>query len=83
MRNHPLYRDMVGTGWVIAPGIVVTNRHVAKLFAEKTTNGKFAFKENDLGSKIFASIDFKKEFPQQEIWEVSKLQLKKLTCTQI
>ncbi len=63
---------MVGTGWVIAPGIVVTNRHVAKLFARKAANGKYVFLENDdSGSKIFVSIDFKKEFPQQEIWEVS------------
>src|ERR687894_2429682 len=34
LMDHPSF-DWVGTGWMIAENVVVTNRHVAMLFAEK------------------------------------------------
>ena len=35
--------DWVGTGWLVAENIIVTNRHVAREFAERKGDG-FAFK---------------------------------------
>lgn len=67
--DHPTY-SWVGTGWVIAENIIVTNRHVASLFAEK--RGKsFAFSQNPFGKPIRANIDFKEEHKQPTIFEAS------------
>lgn len=56
-----LGRTYGGTGWMIAEDIIVTNRHVAKLFAEK--KGKtFIFRKNAIGESVEAFIDFKEEY---------------------
>jgi V8-like Glu-specific endopeptidase len=63
LRNHRL--DWVGTGWMVAPRIVVTNRHVAEEFGRATDHG-FAFKCN-LGGKVSAAyIDWREEYAQPE-----------------
>jgi len=50
-----------GTGWMITEDILVTNRHVAKLFAEK--KGKvLVFRKNAIGETVEAFIDFKEEY---------------------
>ncbi|MER9657925.1 phospholipase D-like domain-containing protein [Mesorhizobium sp. M0152] len=52
----------VGTAWVIDDGLVVTNRHVANLFAE-TCGAGFTFKLGfDARTPIGADIDFLQEF---------------------
>lgn len=38
--HHPTY-DFVGTGWLIEKDIVVTNRHVAEIFAEADWTGDY------------------------------------------
>ena len=52
-----------GTGWLVADGIIVTNRHVARAFARRDTGcpGRFVFKPGLLGPRITADIDFLEE----------------------
>jgi endonuclease G len=51
--------DWVGTGWLVAPNIVVTNRHVAREFARFDGRG-FTFRMGGDGP-IEASVDFLQE----------------------
>ena len=59
VRNHPRL-PWIGTAWLVAPDILVTNRHVAVEFAAKENN-KFVFRHHPNGRVIRASIDFKVE----------------------
>lgn len=61
LRHHLL--DWVGTGWVVAPGIVVTNRHVAREFASDQKDG-FAFRKNHGAPPTAVSIDWRHEYEQ-------------------
>jgi endonuclease G len=54
-------RKFGGTGWMVADNILVTNRHVAKLFAEKKGKG-IVFRKNALGEIVEAFIDYKEEY---------------------
>jgi endonuclease G, mitochondrial len=56
--NNPRF-DWVGTGWVVADDVVVTNRHVAAEFARREGDG-FVFQTSFLG-QMGARIDFKEE----------------------
>jgi len=56
-----LGRTYGGTGWMIAEDIIVTNRHVAKLFAEKKGQ-VLIFRKNAIGETVEAFIDFKEEY---------------------
>ena len=67
LMDHPSY-EWVGTGWMIAENVVVTNRHVAMLFAEKRGK-KFAFSVNPEGKTIRSRIDFKEEHKQNSVFE--------------
>ena len=59
-------RKYGGTGWMISEDIIVTNRHVAELVAEK--KGKsYIFKKNAIGDSIQALIDFKEEYIGENI----------------
>lgn len=61
--NHP--SEFVGTAWMIAESIVVTNRHVAEIFSQKN-NDVFSFLRNSNDISYDALIDFKEEFYQPE-----------------
>lgn len=50
-----------GTGWLIAPNMIVTNRHVAAEFSRNSNNGP-VFLRNSLGVTLEASIDFREEY---------------------
>jgi endonuclease G len=50
----------VGTGWLVEADIVVTNRHVAQAFGQRTRNG-FAFKPGSGTKPMTAAIDFLEE----------------------
>lgn len=50
----------LGTGWLVKPDVVVTNRHVAAEFGRHDGTG-FVFKQGLGGSPINASIDFLEE----------------------
>jgi endonuclease G, mitochondrial len=56
-----LGRTYGGTGWMITEDIIVTNRHVAKLFTEQ--KGRvLVFRKNAIGETVEAFIDFKEEY---------------------
>lgn len=57
--NHPKLR-YAGTGWVVADGIIATNRHVAEEFAHRR-DGNILFTETFQGNTIQASLDFAEE----------------------
>ena len=61
VRNHPTF-DRVGTCWLVADDIVVTNRHVAEVFATGTPGGGFTFRRNFRNRPMSASVDFRMEF---------------------
>jgi hypothetical protein len=63
LRNSRL--DWVGTGWIVAPGVAVTNRHVAEEFAV-AQDGGFAFKQNFNAPPVKASIDWRHEHQRPE-----------------
>lgn len=70
--DHPV----AGTGWLIASGIVVTNRHVATAFARRDpATSRGTFKPGLVGDSIGVRIDFlgeecsqaRAEFPITEV----------------
>ncbi|MDB5581547.1 MAG: putative protease [Bradyrhizobium sp.] len=52
--------EWIGTGWLVADDIIVTNRHVAEEFVTRGAGG-LSFRMGDAG-RINASIDFLEEF---------------------
>jgi endonuclease G len=50
----------LGTGWLVRPDVVVTNRHVAAEFG-RNDGTSFVFKQGTGGSQMNASIDFLEE----------------------
>lgn len=63
-----------GTGWMIAEGIVITNRHVASIFARRQDSA-FPFRPAPSGGKFKARIDFREEFklPASQEIQVEKV----------
>lgn len=56
--------DWVGTGWLVAEGIIVTNRHVAREFTVRNGDGlTFAM---GLGDRVLASMDFLQEIDNSD-----------------
>ena len=58
--NFPAAITYVGTGWLIEPNVVVTNRHVAELIA-RNNNGKFKFRPGRFGDNLRVSFDYRHE----------------------
>jgi len=56
--------EWVGTGWLVAENIIVTNRHVAREFAERKGDG-FAFKMG-LAELMGGDLDFLQEIDNPE-----------------
>lgn len=62
LRNHPNPRiHWVGTGWLLSENIIVTNRHVAEVFARESGSG-FTFRIGADGTSMLGNIDFIEEF---------------------
>jgi endonuclease G len=53
--------DWVGTGWLVGEDTVVTNRHVAREFAERDGEG-FRFRMGTRSRRMTASLDFLEEY---------------------
>lgn len=72
LREHPKHA-WVGTGWLVADDIVVTNRHVAEEFAVRDKE-RFVFKRNFKGRTMLARIDFAEEFgmPDQDEYQLAE-----------
>lgn len=64
VENHPSF-EWVGTGWVVSDDVIVTNRHVANLFARRN-GSSFVFRQGRGGRSMSASIDFLEEFDREE-----------------
>jgi endonuclease G len=67
----------VGTGWLVAKDIVVTNRHVASVFGTRSAKGDgFTFRMGLGSHRIRARIDYREEFaivvPEQE-YQVTRI----------
>jgi endonuclease G, mitochondrial len=58
--HHPDF-TWVGTAWMIDQQVMVTNRHVAQVFAKAQGSG-FVFVNNHFGVKVEAKIDFREEY---------------------
>ncbi|MFW9969249.1 MAG: DNA/RNA non-specific endonuclease [Candidatus Odinarchaeota archaeon] len=72
--DHPSFQ-WIGTGWMVAENILVTNRHVALEFAEKVDSGKFDFRVSPRYKKIRAKIDFKEEYHNPNSLEVNVIKI--------
>lgn len=59
VNNHPDF-TWLGTGWLIAEDIIVTNRHVAQEFGRRGTNG-FIFRAGISGGSMSSRVDFLEE----------------------
>lgn len=59
-----------GTGWMIAPGVIATNRHVAQRFGQRGTGSTFTFQTTPFGDPLTARIDFREEENSVEPFEV-------------
>src|ERR1041385_1781642 len=60
----------IGTAWIIAPGIAVTNRHVADVFALRGPGDEFAFRTTPEGDHYEADVDFHEESGSLQPFEV-------------
>ena len=67
--NHPSY-TWVGTGWLADDDVIVTNRHVAELFAVRSGE-RFVFRKGwpDPASRMAARVDFLKELNSTNVNE--------------
>jgi endonuclease G len=72
LRDH--LSPWVGTGWVVAPNVVVTNRHVARQFAEAEGDG-FVFVESTDGRRASAELDLFREYrePSQSLFRMREV----------
>lgn len=61
LRNHR--KPWVGTGWVVAPNVVVTNRHVASEFAEAAGDG-FNLVQSAEGRTAVPLLDMYREYQE-------------------
>jgi endonuclease G len=59
LRDHA--KSWVGTGWLLAPNLIVTNRHVARDFAESDGAGAFPFNVSHDGRVTKADLDLFRE----------------------
>lgn len=65
--NHP-GTSWLGTGWLVHDNVVVTNRHVAEVFARDGNQG-FVFRTGIDGGRMGANIDFLEEFDNERSHE--------------
>jgi endonuclease G len=72
LRNHRA--PWVGTGWVVAPNVLVTNRHVAREFAERKGE-EFVFVEAEDGRQARASLDTCREHgrSRENVFKLTKV----------
>jgi len=62
--------DWVGTAWMIAEDIAITNRHVASLFARSLGRSGFPMLRGPGGDPMKARIDFREEFRVPTAFEI-------------
>jgi endonuclease G len=57
--------DWLGTGWLVAPEVIVTNRHVAAEFG-RNDGTRFVFRQGIDGRPMRASVDFLEEIDRTD-----------------
>lgn len=57
--NHPNF-DYIGTAWMVDQDVMITNRHVASIFARQE-NGRILFRTTPFGVSLRAQVDFNEE----------------------
>jgi endonuclease G len=62
--REPPSSGHIGTGWLIAPGVVVTNRHVAREFVRRQQDGVVVLRTSWLGRPYRPVVDFREEYRQ-------------------
>src|SRR5262245_41215663 len=67
VQHHPTF-DWLGTGWLVAPDIMVTNRHVAEVFAQRQ-GATFTFRQNFRHETMSGSVDFFEGYQQGQTRE--------------
>jgi len=65
VKNHPDY-DWLGTGWLVADNVIVTNRHIANAFAKKKPDQTLEFRHNFRNELMAARIDIREELGQPD-----------------
>lgn len=60
LSDHDTY-EWCGTGWRVEEDLIVTNRHVALLFAERQ-GPIFKYRLNQMGKQVRARVDFREEY---------------------
>ncbi len=60
----------VGTAWMVAPGIAITNRHVAVEFAGRQGRD-YVMRSNPAGQRFVPRVDFREEYLDNRPLEVS------------
>jgi endonuclease G, mitochondrial len=69
---HPQF-EWIGTAWLVAPDVIVTNRHVAAEFGRRRGSG-FSFRMG-VGGRMRAAIDFREEIGRTATAEFSVLEI--------
>ncbi|RVK27630.1 DNA/RNA non-specific endonuclease [Sinorhizobium meliloti] len=62
--HHPT-QEFVGTGWLIARDIVVTNRHVAEFFTDVDRDEGFRFKPGSGGDEQVVMMDYVRQYQSE------------------
>lgn len=57
--NHSMF-DYIGTAWMIDQNVMITNRHVASIFARRQ-DGRILFRTTPFGVPLQAQVDFNEE----------------------
>jgi len=64
LSDHDTY-EWCGTGWRVDEDLIITNRHVATIFAQRQGR-TFKYRLNQRGKRVSARIDFREEFKGAE-----------------
>jgi endonuclease G len=73
LSDHDTY-EWCGTGWRVDDDLIVTNRHVANIFAQRQGN-VFRYRLNGVGRQVRARIDFKEEYKGMDSDEIGVAQI--------
>ncbi len=64
LSDHDTF-EWCGTGWRVEEDLIVTNRHVAKIFAQRQ-GSVFRYRLNQAGKQVRARVDFCEEYKATE-----------------
>lgn len=68
LKNHETF-DWNGTAWLVRDDVIVTNAHVAKLFASRS-GAAWVFRQNVRSKTVTPRIDFREEYQRPDEMEI-------------